>query len=91
MKNIYQFGFYKYWDNCWEEDYYIAEDDPQFIEKIKSTLMNSILIDSINPLNKNKIEYIIAIQACTCILDFKKVTHWHQVNISMSFKFIELL
>lgn len=91
MKNIYRFGFYKYWKNSWEEDYYISESDPDFINKIKDVLIKNVYIGLNNPINDTKINYINAIKACECIEDFKEVYHWNQVNIKMSFKFIELI
>ena len=91
MKNIYRFGFYKYWKNTWQEDYYISETDPEFISKIKKTLIDNVYIGLDSPMNDTKLEYMNKIKTCESIKDFKEVTHWHQVNISMSFEFIELL
>lgn len=90
---LYRFGFYKYWKNAWEEEYYILKldlEDDTFISRIKKALLKNIDLNNNNRISA-KLEYIDLINNCKSIEDLKNINHWYQTNLNFSIKQINLV
>lgn len=90
---LYKFGFYKYWKNVWEEEYYIISSSmtsEEFITRIKKALIENVNLEDMDYID-SKLEYIDLINTCRDINALKKINHWYQKSLHFSFKDVKLV